>query len=115
MFKKNPNTKSAANINNQNLKFNIGTFHLNYVLVFIKKFFFIAKNKLKTKERSSSMSQLLGPLTTTNELHDLARTKSFRMDEKTQKIFRPSDLVLGELLGKGFFGNMYRLSLKSTS
>lgn len=60
------------------------------------------------KERSSSMSTLLGPSTSissTNELYDLSRTKSFRV-EGTQKIFRESDLVQGEMLGKGFFGEL---------
>lgn len=52
------------------------------------------------------MSTLLGSSSTsTNELYDLSRTKSFRVEGKTPKIFRASDLVQGELLGKGFFGS----------
>lgn len=74
-------------------------------MFFNNRYFSIAPNNFKPKERSSSMSTLLGsPNTSTNELFDLSRTKSFRVEGKTQKIFRAADLVQGELLGKGFFG-----------
>lgn len=38
---------------------------------------------------------------------DFTRTRSFRIQPKNQQIFRPSDLVLGKLLGRGFFGQAF--------
>lgn len=38
--------------------------------------------------------------------YDLSRTKSFRVEPKNHRIFRASDLTQGELLGKGFFGQV---------
>lgn len=59
----------------------------------------IATNNLRNqKERCSSMSKLLDenhpPIV---EFYDLSRTKSFRVDtqDSTQRIFRASDLVIG--------------------
>lgn len=46
---------------------------------------------------------------------DLSRTKSFRVEPaKSQRIFRASDLVKGELLGQGFFGKVYRVTHRET-
>lgn len=60
----------------------------------------IGTNNLKNqKERCSSMSKLLDEQhSPTAEFYDLSRTKSFRVDaqEPTQRIFRASDLVIGE-------------------
>ncbi|XP_063703703.1 LIM domain kinase 1 isoform X2 [Culicoides brevitarsis] len=70
------------------------------------------KANIKNKERSSSMSTLLGSTSPTNQLFDLSRAKSFRIENKAQKIFRASDLVQGELLGKGFFGQVYKITEK---
>lgn len=41
---------------------------------------------------------------------DLTRTRSFRIQSRNQQIFRPSDLVLGKLLGRGFFGQAFLVS-----
>lgn len=69
----------------------------------------IGTNNLRNqKERCSSMSKLLdenhAPIV---ELYDLSRTKSFRVDsqESSPRIFRASDLVIGESNFLCFFSN----------
>ncbi|XP_014259612.1 LIM domain kinase 1 isoform X2 [Cimex lectularius] len=66
------------------------------------------------KERSSSMSRLLEGPSPTDRDCDLSRTRSFRIEPKTQRIFRASDLVKGDLLGQGFFGQVFRVTHRDT-
>ncbi|KAK6636586.1 hypothetical protein RUM43_010248 [Polyplax serrata] len=67
------------------------------------------------KERSSSTSRLLeGSPPSVREPCELSRTQSFRVEPKSQRIFRASDLVKGELLGKGFFGQVYKVTHRDT-
>ncbi|XP_018323597.1 LIM domain kinase 1 [Agrilus planipennis] len=77
-------------------------------------------NELETrqsldKERSSSMSRLLDDLTNSKRCNDLSRAHSFLEPRPQQRVFRASDLVKGELLGQGFFGQVYKVTTKDTS
>lgn len=73
----------------------------------------VSSNSLKEKERCSSMSKLLDENHAQHpELYDLARTKSFRVEPQPQRIFRANDLVQGELLGKGFFGQVFKVCVE---
>lgn len=47
-----------------------------------------------------------GALSLISQKRDMVRSESLRVDsgERTHRIFRPSDLIHGEVLGKGFFG-----------
>ncbi|KAI2804576.1 LIM domain kinase 1 [Blomia tropicalis] len=46
--------------------------------------------------------------------NSLSRTKSFRVEPKSYRVFRANDLVKGDLLGKGFFGEVFEVTDKVT-
>ncbi|XP_017786726.1 PREDICTED: LIM domain kinase 1 isoform X2 [Nicrophorus vespilloides] len=78
------------------------------------------KNNLESKpfldkERSSSMSRLLDEVPNTKRLTELSRAYSFLEPRPQQRVFRASDLVKGELLGQGFFGQVFKVTTKDTA
>lgn len=52
-----------------------------------------------------------GALPLISQKRDMVRSESLRVDsgERTHRIFRPSDLIHGEVLGKGFFGQAVKV------
>lgn len=62
----------------------------------------------RSRERAASLSRLSdsSPTPPNHSRAGLARTLSFREQARSQCTFRACDLVKGELLGKGFFGQV---------
>ncbi|PWA22953.1 hypothetical protein CCH79_00002366, partial [Gambusia affinis] len=52
----------------------------------------------------------------TKHISDMVRSESLRVDpgERTHRIFRPSDLIHGEVLGKGCFGQAVKVTHQET-
>ena len=61
------------------------------------------------RRRSKSPSPLPSPR---QKSVDLNRTQSFRSQPQTHRVFRTSDLVVGHLLGQGFFGQAFKVTHK---
>uniref|UniRef100_UPI0037E7F133 LIM domain kinase 1-like n=1 Tax=Semicossyphus pulcher TaxID=241346 RepID=UPI0037E7F133 len=57
-----------------------------------------------------------GALPLLSQRRDMVRCESLRVDpgERTHRIFRPSDLIHGEVLGKGFFGQAVKVTHQET-
>ncbi|GJQ85288.1 LIMK1 [Trypoxylus dichotomus] len=67
------------------------------------------------KERSSSMSRLLDEAPNAKRCMELSRAYSFLEPKPQQRVFRASDLVKGELLGQGFFGQVFKVTTRDTA
>lgn len=77
---------------------------------------------LKKKHRRSSSlpreqdaSPNRSPTLTKNKSIDLSRAQSFKTQSKNHRVFRASDLIAGEVLGKGFFGQAIKVTHKRTN
>uniref|UniRef100_A0A096LUK4 LIM domain kinase 1 n=1 Tax=Poecilia formosa TaxID=48698 RepID=A0A096LUK4_POEFO len=57
-----------------------------------------------------------GALSFLSQKRDMVRSESLRVDpgERTHRIFRPSDLIHGEILGKGCFGQAVKVTHQET-
>lgn len=57
-----------------------------------------------------------GALSCLSQKRDMVRSESLRVDpgERTHRIFRPSDLIHGEVLGKGCFGQAVKVTHQQT-
>ncbi|XP_015251469.1 PREDICTED: LIM domain kinase 1 [Cyprinodon variegatus] len=57
-----------------------------------------------------------GALSLLSQKRDMVRSESLRVDpgERTHRIFRPSDLIHGEVLGKGCFGQAVKVTHQET-
>ncbi|XP_055004551.1 LIM domain kinase 1-like isoform X2 [Boleophthalmus pectinirostris] len=57
-----------------------------------------------------------GSLSHLAQRRDMVRSESLRVDhgDRTHRIFRPSDLIHGEVLGKGFFGQAIKVTHQET-
>ncbi|MEQ2288526.1 hypothetical protein AMECASPLE_023496 [Ameca splendens] len=57
-----------------------------------------------------------GSLSFLSQKRDMVRSESLRVDpgERTHRIFRPSDLIHGEVLGKGCFGRAVKVTHQKT-
>uniref|UniRef100_A0A671XA99 non-specific serine/threonine protein kinase n=1 Tax=Sparus aurata TaxID=8175 RepID=A0A671XA99_SPAAU len=57
-----------------------------------------------------------GALSLLTQRREMVRSESLRVDsgDRTHRIFRPSDLIQGEVLGKGFFGQAVKVTHQET-
>ncbi|XP_021340817.1 LIM domain kinase 1-like isoform X2 [Mizuhopecten yessoensis] len=70
-----------------------------------------AKNLSPSRRRSKSPSPI--PPSRQKSV-DLSRASSLRQQPQTHRVFRASDLIHGEVLGKGFFGQAVKVTHKLT-
>ncbi|XP_073916625.1 LIM domain kinase 2 isoform X2 [Castor canadensis] len=72
----------------------------------------------RSLRRSNSISRSPGPSSPKEPLllsRDISRSESLRCPSSySQQIFRPCDLIHGEVLGKGFFGQAIKVTHKAT-
>ncbi|KAK9522765.1 hypothetical protein VZT92_019211 [Zoarces viviparus] len=73
--------------------------------------------KRRSLRRSNSTCKSPGP-NSPKEMpfitQNIGRSESLRSSSSSHRIFRPCDLIHGEILGKGFFGQAIKVTLKAT-
>uniref|UniRef100_A0AAZ3P6G8 LIM domain kinase 2 n=1 Tax=Oncorhynchus tshawytscha TaxID=74940 RepID=A0AAZ3P6G8_ONCTS len=73
---------------------------------------------VQVKERSNSICKSPGPTSPKEHpilTRDIGRSESLRSSSScSHRIFRPCDLIHGEVLGKGFFGQAIKVTHKAT-
>ncbi|XP_031712319.1 LIM domain kinase 2 [Anarrhichthys ocellatus] len=73
--------------------------------------------KRRSLRRSNSTCKSPGP-NSPKEMpfitQNIGRSESLRSSSSSHRIFRPCDLIHGEVLGKGFFGQAIKVTLKAT-
>lgn len=67
-------------------------------------------NKNPSRRRSKSPS----PLPSRTKCVDLTRASSFKTQPTSHRVFRATDLIHGEVLGKGFFGQAVKVTHRVT-
>ncbi|XP_062867437.1 LIM domain kinase 1 [Trichomycterus rosablanca] len=77
------------------------------------------RHRSKNILRSCSIEKCPGSqnhLALLSHRRNINRSESLRVDsfDKTQRIFRPSDLIYGEVLGRGFFGQAIKVTHQQT-
>ncbi|XP_077869324.1 LOW QUALITY PROTEIN: LIM domain kinase 1-like [Saccoglossus kowalevskii] len=73
------------------------------------------KQRIKLDRSPSVPTRSTRPFTViTSPTSDLSRTHSLKSESKNHRIFRSSDLVKGEVLGRGFFGQAIKVTHKRT-
>ncbi|XP_077596054.1 LIM domain kinase 1-like [Stigmatopora nigra] len=71
---------------------------------------------LRSRNILRSCSTEKSPLSLLSQKKDMVRSESLRADpgNRTHRIFRPSDLIPGEVLGRGFFGQAVKVTHQET-
>lgn len=87
------------------------------ILSFLLSFFFKSFTFFLSR-RSNSICKSPGPNSNSKEMplitRDIGRSESLRSPSScSHRIFRPCDLIHGEVLGKGFFGQAIKVSIPS--
>uniref|UniRef100_A0A8C4IQD2 non-specific serine/threonine protein kinase n=1 Tax=Dicentrarchus labrax TaxID=13489 RepID=A0A8C4IQD2_DICLA len=91
------------------------TYFHNFSPIFLpysKSFFFFLRRSCSIDKCPLSP----GALSLLSQKRDMVRSESLRVDsgDRTHRIFRPSDLIHGEVLGKGFFGQAVKVTHQET-
>lgn len=70
--------------------------------------------KTKPAMRSNSLPRSNSCSETLKTRSLIHRAQSFKVEPVTDRVFRPCDLIIGEVLGRGFFGQVRKVTHKET-